>query len=179
MTTQQIVFTFDLTRCSGCMACVVACMDQNDISDDGPSFRQVSQLEKGEYPSASVSFVSLACFHCSDAPCMAVCPKGAISRNPDQCGAIDVDDDLCIGCRVCAMVCPFGAPKFRAGEKMSKCNFCSERVANGNGMEPACVRTCPTKALGFGTTEELSKKKSEKASLKIIDSMASVQVFKG
>ena len=81
---EQFGFSFDMSRCSGCMACVVACMDQNDLNGDGPSFRQVVRLEKGEYPDTRLSFVSLACFHCSDAPCMNVCPKSAISVNPEK-----------------------------------------------------------------------------------------------
>lgn len=162
----QVGFSFDLSRCSGCFACVVACMDQNDLPGDGPSFRQISKIEKGDYPDLQLSFVSLACFHCSDAPCLNVCPKDAIFRD-EEMGIIDVDQDLCIGCRACAMVCPFGAPQFRAGEKMSKCNFCVDRITHN--MEPACVRTCPTRALGFGSSEELSRQKADKAAVKILD----------
>jgi anaerobic dimethyl sulfoxide reductase subunit B (iron-sulfur subunit) len=161
----QMGFSFDLSRCSGCLACVVACMDQNDIAEDGRSFRQVVKVERGAYPFAEIFSVSLACFHCSDAPCMIVCPKGAISRQTDL-GVVEVNEDLCIGCRACAMVCPFGAPQFRPGEKMKKCNFCIGRV--DHGMEPACVRTCTTRALGFGPVEELSRKRAEKASLRIL-----------
>jgi DMSO reductase iron-sulfur subunit len=160
----QVVFSLDLVRCSGCMACVVACMDQNDLPGDGSSFRQVARFENGEYPSTQLSFVSIACFHCSDAPCVHVCPRGAIFRDVEQ-GVVGVDENLCIGCRACAMVCPFGAPQFLRGEKMHKCNFCIDRV--NHGLEPACVRTCPTRALGFGPLEELSRVKAKKASMKI------------
>ena len=170
---QQIAFSFDISRCSGCMACTVACMDQNDLPGEGPSFRQVTKLEKTGPYSGRISFVSLACFHCSDAPCLEVCPKNALFREPEM-GVVDVSEDLCIGCRACAMVCPFGAPQFRSGEKMTKCNFCIERI--GIGMEPACVRVCPTKALGCGSTEELSQIKTEKASLKIFNSLESVGI---
>src|SRR4030042_3948380 len=167
----QLGFSFDFSRCTGCMACVVACMDQNDLPADGPSFRQVTKMETGKYPSAQLHFVSLACFHCSDAPCMNVCPKGAIFRDADD-GVIHVDENLCIGCRACAMVCPFGAPRFYPGEKMRKCNFCVDRVTHG--MEPACVHTCTTKALGFGPVEELGKKRDEKASVKILEGFITV-----
>ena len=67
---KQLGFAFDMSRCSGCMACVVACMDQNDIPGDGQSFRQVVKLEQGAYPSVQMAFVTLACFHCNDAPCL-------------------------------------------------------------------------------------------------------------
>jgi anaerobic dimethyl sulfoxide reductase subunit B (iron-sulfur subunit) len=161
----QFGFSFDLSRCSGCMACVVACMDQNDIAEDGLSYRQLIKLEKGQYPSVRLAFVTLACFHCNDAPCLAVCPREAISRD-ENTGVIGVNADLCIGCRACAMVCPFGAPRFTDRGTMHKCNFCIDRVTQK--MEPACVHTCTTKALGFGTMEELSRKNAQKASVMIL-----------
>ncbi len=166
----QYGFSFDLSRCSGCMACVVACMDENDIPGDRSSFRQVIKLEQGAYPLAKLAFVTLACFQCSDAPCANVCPKGAISRE-EESSIVRVDEALCIGCRACAMVCPYGAPRFFPGEKMKKCDFCHDRVAQG--MEPACVRTCTTRALGFGTLEELSRKQGEKASIRIFKGLES------
>jgi anaerobic dimethyl sulfoxide reductase subunit B len=162
----EVGFSFDMSRCSGCMACVVACMDQNDIPGDGRSFRDVVRLEQGQYPSAKMSFISLACFHCADAPCINVCPKAAISRN-ENWGIVVVNEDLCIGCHACAMVCPFGAPQFYPGEKMKKCNLCIDRVSHG--LEPACVHTCTTKALGYGPLQELSRKKAQKASIKILE----------
>jgi anaerobic dimethyl sulfoxide reductase subunit B (iron-sulfur subunit) len=161
----QFGFSFDLSRCSGCMACVVACMDQNDIPGDDLSYRQLIKLEKGAYPSARLAFVTLACFHCNDAPCARVCPNGAIFRD-ETSGVIAVDETRCIGCRACAMVCPFGAPRFTDGGAMHKCNLCIDRVAHN--MEPACVHTCTTKALGFGSIEAFSRKKAEKASVMIL-----------
>lgn len=163
-------FSFDVSRCSGCMACVVACMDQNDLPPEGSSFRQVIKVETGEYPSAGIHFVSLACFHCMDAPCLNVCPRKAISRDAES-GAVRVDENLCIGCRACFMVCPFGAPRFSPGQKMSKCNLCTDRVAAG--MDPACVHTCTTKALGFGPVDEINRAKAKKASVKILEGFIS------
>lgn len=166
----QLAFSFDLSRCSGCMACVVACMDQNDIPADGLSYRQLFKLEKGRYPSARLAFVTLACFHCNDAPCVLVCPREAIFRD-EASGVIGVDENLCIGCRACAMVCPFGAPRFMAGKAMHKCNFCIDRVTQH--LEPACVHTCTTKALGFGSIEALSRKNAQKASVMILKGLLS------
>ena len=98
----QMAFSFDVSRCSGCMACVVACQDENDLPGDGLSFRHVTRLEKGQYPKASISFLSLACLHCGDAPCMMVCPTGAIYKR-DWDGIVDVNRDLCVGCHSCAL----------------------------------------------------------------------------
>jgi DMSO reductase iron-sulfur subunit len=166
---KQFGFSFDISRCSGCMACVVACMDQNDLSAEGPSYRSVIHLEKGRYPQAMLSFVSLACFHCGDAPCLKVCPMSAISSEPER-GLVLVNDNLCIGCRACAMVCPYGAPQFRPGQKMTKCDFCEKRVSQG--LEPACVRTCTTRALGYGPLETLAREKVERAAIKILESFS-------
>jgi Fe-S-cluster-containing dehydrogenase component len=92
---KQLGFSFDISRCSGCMACVVACMDQNDLTGNGVAFRHVTQLEKGDYPSVRISWVSLSCQNCSDAPCMVVCPSKAIFRNP-RSGIVDVNKDACM-----------------------------------------------------------------------------------
>jgi anaerobic dimethyl sulfoxide reductase subunit B (iron-sulfur subunit) len=164
MSSKSYGFSFELLRCSGCMACVTACMDQNDIAGEGPSFRQVSKIEKEYDDMPAIGFVSLACFHCAEAPCLHVCPSGAIFRDEDN-GIVGVNQDLCIGCHACVMACPFGAPKFYADGKMMKCNMCEERVANN--MDPACVHTCATRALEFGTIEELTEKKAKKVGRKI------------
>ncbi len=152
-------FSFDPSRCSGCMACVTACMDENDIPGNCTSFRRVVKLEQGAYPVAKVAFTTLACFQCDPAPCESVCPEGAIRRD-EVSGIVEVDEDLCIACLSCAMVCPYGAPRFFPGEKMKKCDFCRDRVAHG--MEPACVRVCTTRALGYATLDELNRKQGEK-----------------
>ncbi len=165
--TQQLGFSFDVSRCSGCMACIVACLDQNDMPDDGTRFRHVSRIENGAYPLAVIRFVSLACMHCGEAPCIAVCPTRAISRKNDN-GIVGVDAARCIGCHACATVCPFGAPQFPEGAAMRKCDFCADRVEAG--LEPACVRTCPTKALGFGPIEKLTEQAAKDAAVKIVSS---------
>ncbi len=144
----------DLERCVGCYACAVACMDQNDISPeagDAP-FRRVYKVECGNYPNATIQYVSSACMHCQDSPCLVGCPTGAITRNPAT-SAIVVASELCIGCHSCALACPFGIPRYDANGKLQKCNMCSARVANG--LLPACVKVCPTDALRFGAEDEI------------------------
>lgn len=153
------------------MACVVACQDENDLSGDTLSFIQVTRSEKGRYPTASLSFLALACLHCGDAPCLMVCPSGAIYKR-DRDGIVDVNQDLCVGCHSCALACPFGAPKYLENGKMSKCHFCVARIERG--MEPACVRVCPTRAIGFGTMDSLSRQKVEKASKFILEPLMKI-----
>jgi anaerobic dimethyl sulfoxide reductase subunit B len=116
----QCAFSFDVSRCSGCMACTVACQDQNDFAaDEMVAFRHVTKYEEGQYPEARIVHFSLSCQHCGDAPCLAVCPTGAIFREQGD-GAVRVDRDLCVGCHSCELACPFGAPKFPQDGKMAK-----------------------------------------------------------
>jgi len=166
----QLGFSLDVSRCSGCMACVVACQDQNDLPEDAKSFRHVTRLEQGRFPDVSISFVSVACLHCGDAPCLMVCPTKALFKR-EQDGVVDVNVDLCVGCHSCALACPFGAPRFPWGEKMAKCDFCIERVLHG--LEPACVRACPTRALSFGPVDDLTVAKAEKAGATLLRSFLS------
>lgn len=164
----QLSFSFDVSRCSGCMACVVACQDQNDIISGEIAFRNVTRCEQGNGSDVSISFVSLSCMHCGDAPCLMACPTGAIHKNRHG-GIIDVNRNLCIGCHSCELVCPFGAPKFAEDGKIAKCDFCITRMTNG--MQPACVRVCPTRALTFGPNDEQISKKAQQAGLKILKSI--------
>ena len=164
-------FSFDVSRCSGCMACVVACQDQNDFaSDDAVAFRHVTRYEDGAYPAARISYFSLSCQHCGDATCLVVCPTGAISRRSED-GVVLVNRDLCIGCHSCELACPFGAPKFTEDGKMAKCDLCY--VRREQGLKPACVRVCPTLALDVGPIEDLSILKAERASIAILKSLIS------
>lgn len=143
----------DVKRCSGCQACVVACMDENDLDPERGDmpWRQVFRVEEGKYPEAAVSYVPLACSHCSDAYCVAVCPGKALSLQKN--GIVALNPAACIGCRMCLIVCPFGAPRFDRKGKMQKCSMCADRIEAG--LEPACVRTCPTKALWCGPVNAL------------------------
>ncbi len=153
------------------MACVVACQDQNDFTaGETVAFRHVTKHEAGAYPAARIFYLSLSCQHCGDAPCLGVCPMGAISRRTED-GAILLDRDLCVGCHSCELACPFGAPKFPEDGKMAKCDLC--RIRRDHGMKPACVRVCPVQALDCGPIEELSARKAEKASIRILMSLTS------
>lgn len=160
----KVIFDLDIDKCSACGACAIACMDQNDIDVEllESPFRVVSDVETNE----KINFVSIACFHCDDAPCISACPCGCLSKD-EESGLTLYNTELCIGCHSCAMACPFGAPSFSKEGKMQKCDGCIVRLKNG--MEPACVRTCPTKALTC-TTEDEYKEDHIKRSIKKIAS---------
>ena len=151
------IFDIDLDRCVGCYSCAVACMDQNDIvpTDGDFMWRDVVSLSGN----GVIQYVSLACMHCDDAPCVMTCPTGAISKD-EETHLVEADNTKCIGCHSCVMSCPFGAPKFNDDGKMEKCDGCAVRVANG--LIPACVRICPTKALKYDTIENIEKAKKHR-----------------
>lgn len=162
-------FFLDIDICSGCGACTVACMDQNDINlVEGPAFRRIYRVEREDDSSVKIRYISMACLHCEDSPCAVACPTGAIVKD-DLTGAVLVNEDLCIGCHSCALACPFGVPRYSQDSKLQKCNLCVERVEYG--LEPACVRTCPVKALTFQPANDAMESKENKYIGKIVSSL--------
>lgn len=140
----QHSFIFDLNKCTGCQACQVACIIENELTPRRP-WRQIHTFNEARYPGIPLFHLSLACNHCLDAPCMKYCPALAYSRDPET-GAVIIDPNSCIGCKYCSWVCPYDAPKFNlVAGVMEKCTFCNHRLHKG--LEPACVALCPTTAL--------------------------------
>lgn len=147
----QLGFYMDAQACYGCQTCEIACKLQNDLPV-GVRWRQV-RIIATEAPK-SLTTLSMACNHCTDPQCLKVCPVGAYTKRAD--GVVVQDHALCIGCRMCVMACPYGAPQYNAQEgKVSKCDFCASRLAQG--LQPRCVEACPAKALQFGDLDELRK----------------------
>lgn len=95
------------------------------------------------------------CMHCADPGCLKACPApGAIVQYSN--GIVDFDSEHCIGCGYCISGCPFNVPRLsKKDNKASKCTLCSDRVAVG--QQPACAKTCPTKAIVFGTKDDMIK----------------------
>jgi Fe-S-cluster-containing dehydrogenase component/DMSO reductase anchor subunit len=140
-------FLFDLNLCTGCHACELACSTENGL-EWGTSWRQVVSYNGPRIPSIASYHLSLACNHCSDAPCLAGCPALAIRRD-EGTGAVLIDGGACMGCAYCGWACPYDALRFDdAVGVMAKCTWCHQRLAEG--LDPACVERCPTSALGFG-----------------------------
>ena len=162
MSTQR-GFLVDMANCAACKACEIACKNRNKL-DVGPRLRRVNQIENGEWPSMTVTNLSLACMHCGNPPCEAVCPAGAIHKRAED-GLVVVDKAKCIGCHYCFFACPFGVPQYGADGTMVKCDGCKDFVEMGK--EPACAAVCFYDALHAGTLEELSKIASEKAAYRL------------
>ncbi|MEY2593155.1 MAG: hypothetical protein RI972_844, partial [Pseudomonadota bacterium] len=167
----RMKFICDAERCIECNGCVTACKNEHEVPW-GVNRRRVVTLNDGVPGERSIS---VACMHCSDAPCMAVCPVDCFYRTAD--GVVLHDKDLCIGCGYCFYACPFGAPQFpQAGAfgvrgKMDKCTFCAGGPEPNNseaefakygrnrlaeGKLPACAEMCSTKALLGGEGDVLA-----------------------
>ena len=164
------VITVDIERCLACKGCEIACALVHSQS-------KVLELAIVESPrpqprvsvEATAEFaVPMQCRHCEDAPCITVCPTGAINR----LGAEDpvlINQDLCIGCKFCIAVCPFGVINLSVdGRAVVKCDLCIERTKAG--QEPACVEACPTKALKLVDEKVLASNKRYLAAKKLASS---------
>jgi len=145
----------DTRRCFGVHACSVACKAENGVPL-GQTRSWVEYIEKGTYPNVSRSFLPRLCNHCEKPNCVSVCPTGATWKRAED-GIVVVDADICIGCKYCVQACPYDAryPNPTTGA-VDKCDFCFHRVAQG--LEPACVEACPSRARVFG---DLSDPESE------------------
>ena len=154
----------DLVRCMGCRACQVACKAWNDnpgevtlclgCYDNPPDFSgdtwSLIRFDEVEH-SGQVKwvFTKRQCMHCVHPACASACPVSALEKLPD--GPVVYDAKKCIGCRYCMLACPFNVPRVNWSEvlpEIKKCTFCADRQADG--MEPACVKACPTDALVYG-----------------------------
>ncbi|MFQ5971076.1 MAG: 4Fe-4S dicluster domain-containing protein [Alphaproteobacteria bacterium] len=173
----------DLQACVGCQTCTAACRHTN-ATPPGVQWRQVLDMEMGEYPDVHRAFVPVGCQHCEEPPCMEVCPSTATRKRDD--GIVTIDYDICIGCGYCAVACPYDArfkvskAEFAYGDEptesereqfdpkrinvATKCTFCSDRIDFGleNGLTPgidpeatpACVNSCIGQALHFGDVDD-------------------------
>lgn len=165
---QTVAKLIDTTLCIGCKACEVACQEWNDQEFTLGTFHNTYQTMPGLAPNfwnlikfnetaidgaQSWLMAKYQCMHCADAGCIKACPApGAIVQLPN--GIVDFNRDNCIGCGYCITGCPFDVPRLSpTTKKVYKCSLCSDRVAVG--LEPACIKTCPTNCLTFGSRDDL------------------------
>ena len=147
MKTKQKSFIFDLNRCTGCGACIVACSIENYQKQDA-NLRQIYTFNETRHPEIPLFNLSMACNHCGEPACMKSCPAAAITKDTET-GAVTVDPDRCFGCKYCTWACPYDAPQYNDDKRIiEKCDFCIERLKKDEA--PACVCSCPTNALHLG-----------------------------
>ena len=167
--TGEVAKLIDVSKCIGCKACQAACMEWNDLRDeigtcDGtyqnpPDLSAQSwtlmRFTEYENPKGDLEWLIRkdGCMHCADPGCLKACPApGAIVQYAN--GIVDFHAENCIGCGYCITGCPFDVPRISKKDKKAyKCSLCSDRVAVG--LEPACIKACPTGALVFGTKEDM------------------------
>ena len=146
----------DIERCLSCHSCELACAVEHSRS------KQLSRaIKESPSPGYRVRVISgggavgpLQCRHCDDAPCVAICPSGALVKS--EGGPVYLDHTLCVGCHLCLIACPYGVIySIPGGDTLIKCDLCRERV--GRDEDPACVEACPTKALRFIEPENVKE----------------------
>jgi len=143
-------FAIDQRTCIGCHACTVACKTEHDIPV-GQFRTWVKYVDSGEFPNSTRDFGVMRCNHCTDAPCVKICPTKALYTRKD--GIVDFDNERCIGCKSCMQACPYDAIYIDANtHTAAKCNFCAHRV--DEGLEPACVVVCPTHSIWVGDVSD-------------------------
>lgn len=175
----QIAMLIDLTKCMGCRACQVACKEWNDLPAETTKNRgtyenppdltpntwtRIRFMESAENGEVKWEFFKEQCLHCTDAPCVAVCPTAALKNN--SLGFVSYEEALCNGCGYCAEFCPFGVPRMNivstltGRARASKCTLCQDRVTNG--YVPACAKSCPADAISFGERQAMLAKGQER-----------------
>jgi Fe-S-cluster-containing dehydrogenase component len=170
MTTKSVFR--DSEQCVNCKACIIACK----VKHMWPPYNTTGAISEPEgvnlikvYPyGPEISagdhvhqpFISIACMHCEDAPCIKVCPSSAIYKDPETHITL-VEEKRCIGCRACLWICPYGAPSFKEEGKMVLCNLCIDRLREGK--KTACEATCQAGAIFVGSPEEVSERRSQRA----------------
>src|SRR5438477_6730012 len=180
---KAVGFYTDTTVCIGCKACQVACHQWNNLpAERGPGAHSLPVLSGNSYDNTGslsdvnwrhVKFIeqfsndpnrseqaawlmmSDVCKHCVDAPCLEVCPTGAILRT--EFDTVYINEPACNGCRDCIAACPFGVIHVSESKHVAqKCTFCYDRLQHG--LTPACAQACPTQSILFGPLKQLQAK---------------------
>jgi len=181
----------DLDKCVGCQSCAAACQAENNVPFVGPEQAELGRAIfwnevfchiEGEYPHVKATIVPRPCFHCENPPCVKVCPVGATYKREED-GLVLQRYERCIGCRYCAVACPYGARYFtwyapewpdgmaryqnpdvplRPMGIVEKCTFCIHRLEKGLPI-PACNQACPADARYFGDLDDPSSEVSQLA----------------
>ncbi len=149
--TKQFGFLMDTSLCVECQACRVACQMQNQLPHNRTLIRFRFQ-ETGSYPAVTNHITRITCMHCQLAPCVKICPTGALVKGENTLTYLA--PERCSGCGYCAQICPFKVPQ-ALDNRSYKCMACRELVEEGK--EPVCVSTCIANALKFGERAELLK----------------------
>ncbi|MFW9917621.1 MAG: 4Fe-4S dicluster domain-containing protein [Candidatus Thorarchaeota archaeon] len=161
-TVKQLGLMIDISRCTGCKTCIVACRNFMGLLDHEKAmpnqiayYLRVESKREGTYPNISVDSWVVPCQHCTEPECVEACPENAITKN--ESGVVIIDQSLCTGCKECIDACPYSVIMFdEDGAKAHKCDLCWELIQKGE--VPVCAETCMTDAIMFGEVELLKMK---------------------
>lgn len=172
---RQWTMIIDLRSCDGCQSvgspprCTQACIEGHLA----PEPMQWIEVFEDELEGGGTRFVPTPCQQCQNPPCVNVCPVAATFSTPE--GLVLIDQDRCIGCRICMAACPYDRRFFNWGDPpiptdalgaeyhlenqvparkgtVMKCDFCPDMVRAQT--LPFCIQACPNKAIYYGDLEE-------------------------
>jgi carbon-monoxide dehydrogenase iron sulfur subunit len=145
----QMTLMVDPEKCTGCRLCELAC----SIKHENVANPNTSRVHIVKWMIGGV-YIPMVCQQCDSPVCEAVCPVNATFRDPET-GAMMIDYDKCIGCRMCVVYCPFGGAGLDVRRRKTiKCDLCDG--------DPMCVKFCRPEALQYvaATATTLRRKRA-------------------
>lgn len=144
----MFVLSFDSDSCLACGNCLLACSYKNT-----GEFNSSASNIRVNFFGQEKACITWTCRQCDEAECLKNCPAGAIRRN-QQTGAVEIDPEVCAGCKLCLLSCPFGSIRFDKNTQICrKCDLC--------GGDPACVKVCISGALQFVDSTKIPYQRRE------------------
>jgi carbon-monoxide dehydrogenase iron sulfur subunit len=149
------LITVNPDKCTNCKLCELAC----SLKKTGSFSPIKSRIRVNIFPE-EFGNIPITCFQCADAPCVKVCPAGALLQGE---GVVRFVKEACIGCRMCMLACPFGVISFDSEVgKIFKCDLCDG--------DPECVRFCPYGALEYKESDLASATRERDFARKVMQS---------
>jgi Fe-S-cluster-containing hydrogenase component 2 len=152
------ILIVDPDKCTGCRLCELVCsVKHNGVSNPSLSCIHIVKWDNDGF------YLPMRCQHCEDAPCMAVCPRAAIYRDKEL-DRVLINQELCIGCKMCVSACPFGAMGYDADRgRVFKCDLCDG--------DPQCVRFCDMKAVDYVESKKVQYSRMRESAEKYSETM--------
>ncbi|NIM95735.1 MAG: 4Fe-4S dicluster domain-containing protein [Anaerolineales bacterium] len=154
----EMMLVVDHEKCNGCRLCEMFC----SVKHSGVNNPNQSRIHVVKWPSKGLE-LPMMCLQCEEAPCIVACPKNALTRDSAM-SRVHYNKDLCIGCKMCMIVCPFGAVGYDiSAKRVIKCDLCDG--------EPVCARVCIPGALQYTQTSSVGLQKKRTAGFDFIEVM--------
>ena len=150
----------DSDKCTGCKVCETVCT----LSHEGFVAPKEARISIIKEEGAGVD-IPMVCQQCERSLCLEVCPSMAATRN-EQTGAVQIEENRCLGCGMCVMACPIGGITVTQNKKMKKCDLCQG--------EPMCAAYCPSGAIEYLPLTKVTEHKRRKAVAKMLKALESI-----